>query len=200
MRSLRWFVSLPCILVFGALGCDYGAEALHVVSPDKYTANGNDKGMVAGASLLSPSESKKYLDHDLTDGWEVVLVVIENKGSEMLLIQNHDFTLSASEGKTVHAVEWTAPYRMYENDVASDSVLLGVAASGEQSANEDMAHDWSRKSWPEQFMLKPSQRRGSLVFFPHLAGTPPYFIHVEAAGAKTNATTSVDLQLSQAKK
>lgn len=190
--------TLTGVMFLGASSCaSYSGRSVEIRPPNTYAAHVTEGGVVAGGeAYFSAEKARPVFDADVTSGFMPVLLTVRNDAAEFMMIQRSDMILMSSDGKASRPAGWQTMYHQFKNDVAGDTMALGVMAGGAaEESNDKMGEDWRQKQFPEQITLAKGRGAGGFVYFRLNEGKPPFRVMIAVNKMKSQKVVGIELPL-----
>ena len=195
------YVALAFSLVF--LGC--ASHEIRQLTPEPinaYQIQTTDSGVVIAADPFhTKQKSESAFTLDLTEeGFVPILLVLENRASDNVLLIKDDIELTDSRGNVRKPVGANVMVSKFEHNKIAYALLgFGIFSyMSAEDANRRMLQDWSSKELPAEKVLIPFRKAHGVVYFdlgPGLATLPNSTLQLPLMNMRTNERKTVALRM-----
>jgi hypothetical protein len=187
----------------GFIGCaSHEIRALTAQPIEAYTLQTVEAGVsIAAKPFSSKEEVEKTFYLDLTEeGFVPILLVMENRTGENILLLKEEIDLVDSQGNVHTPIPAGVMAEKFEHNKMAYALLgFGIFSyMSAEEANKKMRTDWSGKELPAEKVLRPHRKIHGVVYFqlaPGLATLPNATLHIPLRNMKTGQSKRANLRI-----
>ncbi len=191
------------IVFMGFIGC--AIHEIRALKPERigaYSIRTVEDGVEIAAKPYSSKEEVEaafYLD--LTEeGYVPILLVMENRTSESILLLKEEINLIDSQGNIHTPISANVMAEKFEHNKMAYALLgFGIFSyMSAEEANKKMRRDWSDKELPAEKVLLPKRKIHGVVYFqlaPGLATLPNATLEIPLRNMKSGQSHRAKLRI-----